>query len=172
MDRHRLSILTLLLLLASSCAGATREAQSQEGGPAPKFTLPDAQGQPVSLDSFADRVVIVDFWASWCEPCKAAMPFYEALQAQYGEDRLVILGISVDEHEDDMQAELQKRPVHFRILHDAHGKVAQEYGVSAMPSSYVIRGGEIAYVHRGFVPSDREVISKQVGALIEGARAE
>ncbi|MBK6686518.1 MAG: TlpA family protein disulfide reductase [Deltaproteobacteria bacterium] len=131
-----------------------------------EFSLPDSHGDTVDLKSYRGRPVILDFWASWCEPCKTAMPFFDELQAKYG-DQLVVIGVSVDEHQEAMKAALAQRPVRFLIVHDQKGSLAQQLEVTTMPSTYLVgRDGVVRKVHRGFVPSDQEGLEAEVQALL------
>jgi len=110
-----------------------------------------AADSTLDLTDYRGKVVVVDFWASWCVPCRRSFPWLIEMQEKYGEDGLLVIGINMDE--DDTAAEdfLEKYPVNFRIVRDPDGVLAREYDVIAMPSSYVIdRDGEIAAQHLGF----------------------
>jgi len=103
------------------------------------------------LDEFEGSVVVVDFWASWCVPCRRSFPWLNEMHAKYGEDGLVIIGINLDANRKDADAFLMDYPAAFRIYYDTEAVLAEEFGVEAMPSSFVIgRDGEIMARHLGF----------------------
>lgn len=105
----------------------------------------------LELDDFAGKVVVVDFWASWCVPCRRSFPWLNAMHEKYADDGLVIIGVNVDAERDDADKFLAAYPADFLIHFDTGGTLAQEFGVEAMPSSFVIgRGGEIIARHLGF----------------------
>ena len=159
----------LLLFGFTGCATTTsapRKKSDPVVGRRLDFFAKNVEGQTVRADSFRGKALIVDFWASWCAPCKDAMPFYDELQAKHP-DEMVIVGISVDENIDDMKEALKQRPVRFLILHDESGKLAEQLDLTAMPSTYFVdRNGIIKSVHRGFVHSDREHLTKTAEALL------
>ena len=103
------------------------------------------------LDEFEGSVVVVDFWASWCVPCRRSFPWLNEMHAKYGGDGLVIIGINLDANRKDAGAFLTDYPAAFRIYYDTEAVLAQEFGVEAMPSSFVIgRDGELMARHLGF----------------------
>jgi thiol-disulfide isomerase/thioredoxin len=148
-----------LLLLLSSPATA-RKTSGSVGGPsqAPGFSLP-ARAGIASLDSLRGRVVLVDFWASWCVPCRRSFPWLGALQERYRAMGLTIVAINLDKDREAADEFLEKHPAEFLVAFDPAGKTAEAYRVSAMPSSYLInRSGTILSSHSGFDP-------KQVATL-------
>ncbi len=178
MTLHHQALLALSALLlfpsvfAGGCATASASGQGSGHGIAvgdtPAFTLPivSAGGGSRSLTSLRGKVVLVDFWASWCAPCKEAMPFYAELQARYPE-RLVVLGINEDEDRAAMEAALAASPPGFEILRDEGGVTALAFGVEAMPTSFLIdQEGRVVLVHKGFVAADRAMLEAQVAKLV------
>ena len=102
-------------------------------------------------DSLAGKVVLVDFWASWCVPCAASFPMMEELHQSYHDKGLVILGVSVDEKEGKMSAFLKKHPVSFAVVRDVDHKLADFADVQTMPASFLIdRNGKVRFLHDGF----------------------
>ena len=165
---HQHAPVLAAICMMMGCATTT----SQSGGSGvivgstPEFSLPNVEGQPVELSSLRGKVVIIDFWASWCAPCKVAMPFYDGLQRDHPE-ALVVVGVSVDEEAEAMRAALEQLPVSFTILHDQQGQVAEQFGVDTMPSSYVLdSNGKVARIHRGFVVSDSDSLRQEIETLI------
>lgn len=161
-------VFTAPFLFAVACAsGAPSAPAAAVSSTEPlEFSLPGANGDTVDLKDFRGKPVILDFWASWCEPCKTAMPFFDELQAKYG-DALVVIGVSVDDRAEAMKEALAQRPVRFLIVHDQKGSLAQRLEVSTMPSTYLLgRDGVVRQVHRGFVASDQEGLEVQVQRLL------
>ena len=144
---------TLAMVLATSAlpAGATRVTPVAPGQPAPAFTLPGRDGD-VSLASLQGKVVYVDFWASWCEPCRRSFAWMKTLHEKYG-DRLAIVAIDLDRRREDADGFLEKNPVPFTVAFDPAGKVAETFRVAAMPSSFVIGAdGKVLHAQAGFDP--------------------
>ena len=134
MQFQRLKIfLTVLLLALSGSNVAALEAND----------LP--------LEQYQGKVVVVDFWASWCVPCRRSFPWMNDMQAKYGDQGLVVIAVNVDRERAAAEEFLAEVPADFRIHYDNDGVVAEAFGVEAMPSSYVIgRDGEIVARHLGF----------------------
>lgn len=103
------------------------------------------------LREFHGKVVVLDFWASWCVPCRRSFPWMNSMQEKYGEDGLVIIGVNLDAVDADAQAFLKETPADFRIVNDPQGKLAREHDVIAMPTSYIFdRNGNLVTRHLGF----------------------
>lgn len=105
----------------------------------------------IDLAEFRGKVVVVDFWASWCVPCRRSFPWMNTMQEKYGDHGLVFIGVNMDADPALAEEFLQAYPAQFRILSDPGGALAREYDVIAMPSSYVFgRDGELITRHLGF----------------------
>ena len=105
----------------------------------------------LDLTEYRGKVVLLDFWASWCVPCRRSFPWMNRMQQKYGDSGLVIIGVNMDAEAGAAQAFLDDYPAEFKIINDPNGDLAREYDVIAMPSSYVIgRDGELATRHLGF----------------------
>jgi len=129
-----------------------------------------AQAQLVSLSPHKGQVVYLDFWASWCTPCKASFPFMNALHEELGTKGLTILAVNVDEQKAAADRFLQQVPAKFRIAYDPKGVTPEQYAVKAMPTAVLIdRRGQIRHVHAGFRERDREALRAQVEALLREA---
>lgn len=110
-------------------------------------------GQSMNLNQFRGKVLYLDFWASWCGPCAQSFPFMNHLHQELRSRGLQVVGINLDEEPGDAAAFLAKRPAHFDVAMDADKSCAQQFGVKAMPSSYLVdRQGVIRHVHLGFRP--------------------
>lgn len=135
--------------------------------PAPAFSLPDASGNTISLDDFKGQVVLINFWASWCGPCRQEMPLLEALHQRYAPLGFTMLGINVEEDSSLADGFLRDTPVTFPILYDRENLVSKTYDVIAMPTSIIVdRQGEIRYVHHGYKPGYENDYQDQVRTLI------
>jgi thiol-disulfide isomerase/thioredoxin len=154
-----------LFLACLACAATTQAATP--GAAAPPFALPTAGGDTVSLAPLRGRVVYVDFWASWCAPCRRSFPWMNALQARYGKDGLAIVGINVDKRREDAERFLRDTPASFTVVYDAHGATPAAYDVKGMPSSYLIdRRGNVVAVEEGFHDERRDDVEARIRALL------
>jgi len=137
------------------------------GSRAPDFHLRDLAGRPGDLASLRGRVVLLDFWASWCQPCRESFPFYNQLHDEYGRRGLCIVGVSVDEQVSNVRAFLRRTPAKFRILHDPSGGVAARFGPERMPTSFLVdRNGLVRHVHYGFDATEKAAIEREVREMV------
>lgn len=139
---------TLLLALACLGLGAAHAAEPKTGSALPALggLLPGAP-----LPKTAGKVVLVDFWASWCAPCKASFVTLSRLHQKYASKGLVIIGIGVDDEAADHQAFAAKNKAPFTLVHDSQHKAAEFFNPPTMPSSYLVdRKGVIRHIHKGF----------------------
>lgn len=138
------------------------------GDIAPSFTLKDLNGNTVTMDSFKGKVVFLDFWASWCGPCKEELPELELLYKKYGKDGFEVIGVSVDKSESNIAEFLKKRPVSFTVLTNIKGDVAEAYGLPGMPTGYIIgKDGVIQHRHVGFAKAFLPVYEKEIVELLK-----
>ena len=121
----------------------------------------------LDLAEYRGKVVIVDFWASWCVPCRQSFPWFNAMHEEYGDDGLVILGVNTNDDAAEAQQFLEEFPAKFEIVYDPDGQLAQDFGVVAMPSSFVFsRDGELDTRHLGFLRSRRDEYEAVIQRLI------
>jgi thiol-disulfide isomerase/thioredoxin len=157
----RAAWLALALLVASTASALTL------GDAPPAIDMPDRAGAKVDLNELRGNVVLVDFWASWCGPCREEMPVLEQLHKKYAKQGLVIIGINIDNNSKKMNNFLKGTPVSFRIVHDRKLNVASKYEPGTMPSSYFIgRDGKIRYVHEGFRKKDAAELEERIKTLL------
>lgn len=157
----------LMAFLACVCVAGSAYALN-EGARAPEIGLRSLNGANVTLASLRDKVVVVDFWASWCAPCREEFPFLERLHRSYGSQGLAIVGVSVDREVGNVQTFLRRTPASFTIVHDAAHAVADRYHPTTMPTSYILdRRGVVRHVHAGFRARDAETIEREVQALLQ-----
>jgi peroxiredoxin len=161
--RRSIFAVTALLILAITAHVAALDA----GARAPQIGLRDLTGGEVSIDALRGRVVVVDFWASWCEPCAQAMPVLERLHRAHARDGLSIVGVSQDRAESNVREFLGRVPVTFPIVLDSGHAVAGRYRPARMPTSFVIdRRGIVRHVHAGFEAADAVLIEREVTLLL------
>jgi len=152
----------LLLLVAVAACSSHREMATEaasvkpanERRPAPDFTLKDDNGATVRLSDYRGKVVLLNFWATWCGPCKIEIPWFVEFESKYKDQGFAVLGVSMDEGGwDDVKPYLRRAKVNYRIVM-GNDEVAEKYGsVEALPTSFLIdRNGLIASVHVGLVP--------------------
>ena len=119
----------------------------------------------------AGRVVYVDFWASWCVPCRKSMPALEALYRKHGAAGFAVVGVNKDVNEDDSRRFLQRVPVTFTLVKDADDRLARSFGVKAMPSGYLVdRRGIVRRVHRGFTDATAAELDEEIQSLLREPR--
>lgn len=163
---RRLVLLALaagLLVILGSAPGLALSA----GSPAPEIGLDDLKGRSIHMAKLRGRVVVVDFWATWCGPCKQEMPVLDRLYRKYRKEGLVVVGVSQDRDASNVRSFLQQRPVSFPIVHDEDHQVAKRYRPSKMPSSYVIdRKGMVRHVHHGYSAGDAARFEREIKALL------
>ncbi|MBI1194483.1 MAG: redoxin domain-containing protein [Gammaproteobacteria bacterium] len=142
-----------LLATVLFCLGLTQVAYADQPI-AGDFILPTTSGN-VSLAQHRNEVVYLDFWASWCTPCRKSFPWMNEMTKRYGKQGLTIVAVNLDKERDSAEAFLKELPADFTIAFDPEGKVADQYEVQGMPSSYVIdRQGRIVSAHLGFREED------------------
>jgi cytochrome c biogenesis protein CcmG/thiol:disulfide interchange protein DsbE len=158
----------MLHVLALACVTlAVPALAAKPGEPAPAFELTDAHGERIALSALRGRVVYVDFWASWCAPCRRSFPWMNALAARYKGEGLAIVGINVDKRREDAERFLGDTPAAFTIVYDAQGATPAAYAVAGMPSAYLVdRRGVVIDVEEGFHEARRADIEAKVRAAL------
>ncbi len=135
-----------------------------------------ANVESFDLSAYRGKVVLLDFWASWCGPCKESFPWMQRLEERFGTRGLVVIAVNVDRDRQLADRFLQALQPHFLILFDPHAQLAERFQVSGMPESYYIdRTGKVRHTHLGFRTDEREAAEREVEALlaeqeVEGAR--
>lgn len=138
-----LGILTIALLGLLGAQAWTRSAQDvgvDVGQLAPDFTLTDLEGNQVSLSDFRGKIVFINFWATWCVPCRVEMPEIEAVYQQYKDRDVVVIGVDLFEPEDEVRQYVQQGGYSWTFVIDTTGEVAASYEVAAIPTSFFIDG--------------------------------
>jgi thiol-disulfide isomerase/thioredoxin len=154
-------------LALGALAGATPARAIDPGQAAPGFSLPRASGDTVALAALRGRVVYVDFWASWCTPCKRSFPFMNELHQRYAAQGLEVVAVNVDRKREDADRFLRQVPAAFTVVFDPAGSAPAAFGVKSMPSAYVIDAeGRVAYVENGFREERRTEVEERVRAAL------
>lgn len=157
-----------LVLCAFAISSPQRARALDPGTPLPEIGLVDRAGKRVDLASLKGKVVLLDFWASWCAPCKEEMPVLERLHKRYGKEGLVIVGVSVDREAPNVGEFLKQTKVSFTIVHDKEHAVADRFKPPRMPSSYIVdRAGVVRHVHGGFKPEDAAKLEAELATLLK-----
>ena len=154
------TVLTGILLTTPVTAGVM-------SGEAPDFTLKSHSGQNIRLSEYRGEVVLINFWASWCGPCRQEMPLLDELHNQYNALGFTVLGVNVEQDPYQARKLLKDMPVSFPVLFDDRSVVSKQYDVIAMPSTVLVdRNGNMRYLHKGYKPGLEEVYLEQVRELI------
>lgn len=161
---HLLRVSILFLLSGLCFAEASQTTSIKNCAPVHLTTT-----EKIDLKSLQGKIVYVDFWASWCEPCRYSFPLLNQLRKEFNENDLIMVGISVDENKQDALDFLKKTPAEFQVALDTTGTCPTEFNVEGMPSSFVLgRKGELLYSHKGFRKADENIIRQKIAQAISG----
>ncbi len=161
-----LSLSRILPGLLLCCLLGTAQAAAVSG-PAPDFTLKSLGGKNLKLSEMAGNVVLINFWASWCGPCREEMPLLNDLHNKYQPLGFTVLGINVEEQTDMARGFLKDYPVDFPVLLDDKNQVSKLYDVVAMPTTVVVdRDGKLRFLHKGYKSGDEKKYRDMVKQLI------
>jgi thiol-disulfide isomerase/thioredoxin len=123
---------------------------------------------PVDLEALRGKVVYLDFWASWCGPCRESFPWMNELEHKIGREDFVVVGVNVDQERADAERFLATTPAAFRIAYDPDGALPERFQVRGMPTSVLIgRDGKVLFTHEGFRLKDRAALEKRIRALLD-----
>jgi thiol-disulfide isomerase/thioredoxin len=164
-----ISLALVLFALATSLSPSPSFA-IEAGAAVPEVSAPriGKAEETVKLSSFKGSVVYVDFWASWCVPCRISMPALDALYKKYGARGFVVLGVNKDATSADVERFLKRTPVTFTLVQDAQDAAAQAFDVKAMPSGYLVdRRGVVRSVHRGFTSETAAQVEHEIDELLK-----
>ncbi len=162
---------TLLIALTSLAAITTLpivKAADETAIPAPNFTLKSLSGENIKLNDLRGEVVMINFWASWCGPCRQEMPLLERLYKRYQPMGFTLLGVNVEEDSQMAINWLKDTPVTFPILFDRENEVSEKYHVIAMPTTLLLdRDGNIRFIHQGYQPGVEKAYKRQIRELLK-----
>jgi len=157
-------ILTLALIILPFLLNA-----QDIGKEAPEFTGKTTDGEKISLTDYRGKVLVVDFWASWCRPCKEGFPFLIELYGEYSDKGFSVLGVNLDEDVNNMKNFIKKlgKEVKFANITDPESKIGNQYNVEAIPTTLVIdKKGILRYMHVGFSESEKSKFKTEIETLL------
>ena len=162
---HKIAVLILTMLLATATSQAAMPAI---GNMAPNFTLKSSAGRNVKLSEHRGEVIMINFWATWCGPCRQEMPLLNRIHEQYRKAGFTLLGVNIDDRPEVAQSMAKKLGVTFPVLFDAGKRVSRLYDVNAMPSTVLIdRDGKVRYIHLGYRSGYETRYESQVRELLK-----
>lgn len=163
----RYTRLALALVLVAGILVATIAVGEIKQQSAPDFTLKSNSGENLKLSEYRGEVVMINFWASWCGPCRQEMPLLDELYRNYQPLGFTILGVNVEEDSGKAKSLLKDIPVSFPVLFDTDNTVSRLYNVVAMPSTVLVdRAGNVRYLHKGYKPGYEQSYQEQIRSLI------
>ena len=154
--------LVLIVLAAASLASSEMEGQL-----APDFALRSNSGENIRLSEYRGNVVMINFWATWCGPCRQEMPLLDELYGRYERVGFNLLGVNIDDDSSRAMRMVEELGVHFPVLFDERKEVSRLYKVEAMPATILVdREGNVRHVHHGYKPGYEEMYLDQIRALL------
>jgi peroxiredoxin len=154
-------------LLVSVVAATSLASSGLEGQAAPDFALKSSSGENLRLSEYRGDVVMINFWATWCGPCRQEMPLLDELYTRYERVGFNLLGVNIDDDSRRAMQMIEELGVSFPVLFDARKEVSKLYEVDAMPVTVLVdREGNVRYVHHGYKPGYEEKYLDQVRSLL------
>jgi thiol-disulfide isomerase/thioredoxin len=158
---------TMIAALALNLAVATAAIAVEPGAPAPGFVATTFDNKEIHLSDYRGKVVFVDFWASWCSPCRQSLPLYDKLSDEFPASDFAVVAVNLDEDGADARKFLAEHPVKYTIVQNPQGDIPKSFGVAGIPSSYLIdRDGTIRERHVGFEPKDIDTLRGEIAKLL------
>ena len=169
--RVRIFLLMSILVASPIAVSATKNSVVVVNPPlpAPDWSLPAIQNAEgtLSMSDYRGRITYVDFWASWCGPCRLSLPALNGLNAKFADDPVQFLAISIDVVEEDAWDFLKRYTVDFPVVIDTEGDIARTFAVDGMPSGYLIDGdGRVREIHIGFKKGDELGLAQSIKELL------
>jgi thiol-disulfide isomerase/thioredoxin len=143
---------------------------ASSSSPAPTFQLSGRGGKTIDLSQFKGQVVMINFWATWCGPCRQEMPILEDIYKKYKPMGFTMLGVNVEPKTGDPEGWLSKlpKPVTFPVAFDVDSKVSKLYNVAGMPTTvFIDRKGNVREVHKGYKPGDEDFYLTQIRSMLK-----
>ncbi len=169
MNSNRQPVSTLVRSLAVALVAATPVFAVSTSAPAPGFSLQTRGGQTLKLADLRGQVVMINFWATWCGPCRQEMPLLEQIHKKYKPLGFTMVGVNVEPDSKAAEAWLAKEmPVSFPIAFDTDSQVSKLYKVAGMPSTVIVdRKGNVRVIHKGYKPGDENEYLAHIRALVK-----
>lgn len=162
----RLLLVVLTLVLAGFIAFTLRDTSAQEGGPAPAFAITTDIGKQVTPTDFGGKVLVLNFWATWCSPCIQEIPSLDAFQKHFTGSGVVVVGVSIDKNAKKYRTFLDRVHVAFQTARDPESNISSEYGTFKIPETYIIKDGRIVRKFIGEEDWTSEDITRYVQGLL------
>jgi len=158
---------TLVALIFAIFAASSLASSGLEGQVAPDFALKSSTGENLRLSEYRGDVVMINFWATWCGPCRQEMPLLDELYSRYNRVGFNLLGVNIDDDSRRAMQMVEELGVNFPVLFDARKEVSELYEVEAMPVTVIVdRSGTVRYVHHGYKPGYEDKYLEQIRSLL------
>jgi thiol-disulfide isomerase/thioredoxin len=167
---HASRLSSIVLIAAATLMALPAAAGSTVSVAAPGFDLPTRSGSRIRLQDLRGQVVMINFWASWCGPCRQEFPVLEQMYRKYAPMGFSLVAVNVETDTADAERFLAQLPVSFPVAYDHDNQVSGEYGVSAMPTTLIVdRKGQVRWLHRAYKPGDEDEYLNQIRAMLREA---
>jgi len=158
---------SIVALVFTVFAASSLASSGMEGNQAPDFALKSSTGQNLRLSEFRGDVVMINFWATWCGPCRQEMPLLDELYTRYQRVGFNLLGVNIDDDSSRAMDMIEELGVNFPVLFDARKEVSELYEVEAMPVTVIVdREGTVRHVHHGYKPGYEDMYLDQIRSLL------
>ena len=158
---------SLIALVFGVFAASSLAAGGMEGQPAPDFALKSSTGENMRLSEYRGDVVMINFWATWCGPCRQEMPLLAELYSRYQRVGFNLLGVNIDDDSGRAMDMMDELGVNFPVLFDSRKEVSKLYDVEAMPVTVIVdRQGTVRHVHHGYKPGYEDMYLNQIRSLL------
>ena len=158
---------SIIALVFSVFAASSLASSGMEGQPAPDFALKSSTGENLRLSEYRGDVVMINFWATWCGPCRQEMPLLDELYSRYQRVGFSLLGVNIDDDSRRAMQMIEELGVNFPVLFDARKEVSKLYEVEAMPVTVIVdREGKVRYIHHGYKPGYEDKYLDQIRSLL------
>ena len=158
---------SIIALVFSVFAASSLASSGMEGKLAPDFALKSSTGENLRLSELRGDVVMINFWATWCGPCRQEMPLLDELYARYERVGFSLLGVNIDDDSGRAMDMIEELGVNFPVLFDARKEVSKLYEVEAMPVTVIVdRTGTVRYIHHGYKPGYEDKYLDQIRSLL------
>ncbi|RZV38423.1 MAG: TlpA family protein disulfide reductase [Chromatiales bacterium] len=158
---------SIIALVFSVFAASSLASSGMEGQLAPDFALKSSTGENLRLSEFRGDVVMINFWATWCGPCRQEMPLLDELYSRYQRVGFSLLGVNIDDDSRRAMDMIEELGVNFPVLFDARKEVSKLYDVEAMPVTVIVdRTGTVRYIHHGYKPGYEDKYLDQIRSLL------
>jgi peroxiredoxin len=158
---------SIIALVLSVFAASSLASSGMEGQQAPDFALKSSTGENLRLSEYRGDVVMINFWATWCGPCRQEMPLLDELYSRYQRVGFNLLGVNIDDDSNRAMNMIEELGVNFPVLFDARKEVSKLYEVEAMPVTVIVdRKGTVRYIHHGYKPGYEDMYLDQIRSLL------